>query len=90
MTDSGTGRGGRGRAKLRLRIKSIRLRITLWYVAFFSLLFVLFSFFLYSVLSKSLQNRIDEAMVSEVNTAASVFEDEMVESKGIRSHRPTK
>lgn len=82
MTDSGTGRGGRGRAKLRLRIKSIRLRITLWYVAFFSLLFVLFSFFLYSVLSKSLQNRIDEAMVSEVNTAASVFEDEMVESKG--------
>ncbi len=65
-----------------MRIKSFRLQLTIWYVAFFSLLFMLFSFFLYGALSKSLQNRVDEALTSEVNTAAALFEDEMVELKG--------
>ena len=33
-----------------MRIKSFRLQLTVWYVAFFSLLFMLFSFFLYGAL----------------------------------------
>src|SRR5436305_2657396 len=62
--------------------RSLRFRITAWYVAFFSLLFVLFSFFLYGVLSKSLQSRVDQALLSEATTAASLFEDEMTEMQG--------
>lgn len=65
-----------------MRIKSLRLQLTVWYVAFFSLLFVLFGFFLYGVLSKSLESRTDEALASEANTGASLFEDEMSEFKG--------
>ena len=62
-------------------MKSLRLQITVWYVAFFSLLFLLFGLFLYGMLAKSLQKRVDEAIASQVNTAAAMFEDEMVESK---------
>jgi heavy metal sensor kinase len=65
-----------------LLMKSFRLRLTVWYVAFFSLLFLIFSFFLYGVLSKSLRSRVDQAMASEANTGASLFEDEMTEFKG--------
>jgi two-component system, OmpR family, sensor kinase len=67
---------------INLRVKSIRFQLTIWYVAFFSLLFVLFGFFLYGMLSKSLESRVDEALASEANTAASLFEDEMDEFKG--------
>lgn len=67
-----------------MRIKSLRLRITLWYVAFFSLLFVLFSFFLYGVLSKALEARVDDALRSQAATAAAMFADEMQESNGDR------
>jgi two-component system, OmpR family, sensor kinase len=67
-----------------MRIKSLRLQITLWYVAFFSLLFVLFSFFLYGVLSKALEARVDDALRSEAATAAAMFADEMQESNGDR------
>lgn len=62
--------------------RSLRLRITAWYVAFFSLLFVLFSFFIYGVLSKSLQSRVDQTLIAEAATAASLFEDEMTETNG--------
>ncbi|HEV2447149.1 MAG TPA: heavy metal sensor histidine kinase [Candidatus Sulfopaludibacter sp.] len=65
-----------------MRFKSFRLRLTLWYVAFFSLLFVLFSIFLYGVLSRGLERRVDDALVAEVNTAVAMFEDEMAESNG--------
>ena len=50
--------------------KSLRLRLTLWYLAFFSVLMVLFSMFLYSLLSRSVVSRLDERLSSEVNTAA--------------------
>ena len=68
-----------------MRIKSLRLQITLWYVAFFSLLFVLFSIFLYGVLSKALEARVDDALRSEAATAAAMFADEMHESNGDRA-----
>jgi heavy metal sensor kinase len=63
-------------------IRSFRFRLTLWYVAFFSLLFVLFSLFLHGVLSRALENRLDESLAVEANTAAALLEDEFVEMKG--------
>ncbi len=61
---------------------SFRLRLTAWYLALFSALFILFGAFLYGVLSRGLERRIDEALSNEANTAASLFRDELVEMKG--------
>lgn len=63
-------------------IKSLRLRLTLWYLAFFSLLMLLFSMFLYGLLSRSVVSRLDERLSSEVNTAASLFQAELEELNG--------
>ena len=63
-------------------IKSLRARLTLWYAAFFSLLFLLFSLFLHGVLSRALENRLDEALSVEANTAGALLEDEYTEMKG--------
>ena len=63
-------------------IKSLRLRITLWYVAFFSLLFVSFGVFLHGVLSRALESRLQETLVSQANTASVLMADELVEDKG--------
>jgi heavy metal sensor kinase len=61
---------------------SLRVRITAWYVAFFSVLFVLFGVFLYQVLSRSLIGRLDEELRSQADTAAALFDDEMEEMRG--------
>jgi heavy metal sensor kinase len=63
-------------------IRSFRSRLTLWYLAFFSLLFLLFSLFLHSVLARALENRLDESLSVEANTAAALLADEFVEMKG--------
>ena len=63
-------------------IKSLRFRITAWYVAFFSLLFVAFGIFLYGFLSRALLNRVDDTLVSQARTAAAMFGDEMEEEQG--------
>jgi heavy metal sensor kinase len=63
-------------------INSFRVRLTAWYLAFFSLLFVLFSLFLYGVLSNALRDRLDESLRSEIDTAAAMFADELEEAKG--------
>ena len=63
-------------------IRSFRFRLTVWYVALFSLLFVLFSIFLHGLLSKDLRTRLDQSLTSEASTAAALFEDELVEEKG--------
>jgi two-component system OmpR family sensor kinase len=63
-------------------IKSFRLQLTAWYLLLFTLLFILFSIFLYGVLSKALYKHLDEILSSEVGTAASLFRGEMVELKG--------
>jgi hypothetical protein len=63
-------------------INSFRVRLTAWYLAFFSLLFVLFSLFLYGVLSSALRDRMDESLRSEIDTAAGMFDDELEEVKG--------
>ena len=58
---------------------SLRFRITAWYLAFFSLLFAGFGVFLYRVLAAGLETRLDEALISQVDTAAALFEDEFFE-----------
>jgi heavy metal sensor kinase len=63
-------------------IRTFRFRLTLWYLAFFSLLFLLFSLFLNSVLARALVRRLDESLSVEANTAAALLEDEFVEMKG--------
>ena len=65
-------------------IKSFRLRLTAWYLLFFSLLFVLFSVFLYGILARDLQGRLDETLLSQAGTTASLFLDEMQEMQGDR------
>ena len=63
-------------------IRSLRARLTAWYLAFFSLLFVLFSLYLYGVLSNALRDRLDESLRAEMGTAADMFADELDEAKG--------
>ena len=63
-------------------INSFRFRLTLWYLLFFSLLLVLFSLFLYGVLSHALERRLDEALAVEANTTAAMLQDEFEEMKG--------
>src|ERR1022692_1068171 len=63
-------------------IRSFRLQLTAWYLAFFSLLFVLFGFFLYGVLSNALEKRLDVPLSSQANTTAVLFQDELGEMKG--------
>jgi heavy metal sensor kinase len=63
-------------------INSFRFRLTLWYLLFFSLLFILFSLFLHGVLSHALERRLDEALAVEANTTAAMLQDEFEEMKG--------
>jgi heavy metal sensor kinase len=61
---------------------SLRLRITVWYVAFFSALFMLFSVFLYHTLERDLDKRVNESLTSEAATVAGFLADEIDELKG--------
>ena len=54
-------------------MRSFRVQLTALYLAFFSLLFVLFSVFIYGELSRSLTARLDETLTSEADTAAGLF-----------------
>ena len=61
---------------------SLHVRLTAWYLALFSLLFVLFGVFLYGMLASALRDRLDESLRSEIETAAGMFADELEEAKG--------
>jgi heavy metal sensor kinase len=63
-------------------IKSLRLQLTVWYLVFFSVLFLLLSIALYGVLSRSMQTRLDEALVSQAGTAAKLLQEELEEMHG--------
>jgi heavy metal sensor kinase len=63
-------------------MRSFRAQLTALYLAFFSLLFLLFSIFLYGELSRSLVARLDATLASEADTAAVLFPDEFQEMKG--------
>ena len=62
--------------------RTFRLQLTIFYLALFSLLFGLFSIFVYGGLSRSLEARIQETVASEADTAAGIFLDEFAETKG--------
>jgi heavy metal sensor kinase len=63
-------------------IKTLRGRLTLWYVVFFSLLLLLFSLFLQGVVARALERRLDESLAVVANTAAALLTDEFGEMKG--------
>ncbi len=63
-------------------IKSFRLRLTLWYLGLFSLLFLLFSVFLYGLLETALRSRLDEGLSSEATTTRGLFLAELEELRG--------
>jgi heavy metal sensor kinase len=63
-------------------LNSFRARLTALYLAFFSLLFILFSVFLYGELSRSLFERLERTLSSEADTAAGLFPDEFQEMHG--------
>jgi heavy metal sensor kinase len=63
-------------------MRSFRAQLTALYLAFFSLLFILFSIFLYGELSRSLTARLEVTLASEADTAAVLFPDELQEMKG--------
>src|SRR5580704_10481798 len=64
------------------RVKTFRMRLTLWYLGCFALLFFLLTAGLYGVLSRVLIGRLDENLASQAATAASLFQDEMEETHG--------
>jgi two-component system, OmpR family, sensor kinase len=61
---------------------TFRFRLTLWYLGFFSLLFLLFSIVLHSVFFHALETRLDEALSVEANTEAALLQDEFAEENG--------
>jgi heavy metal sensor kinase len=63
-------------------IRSFRVRLTLWYLGFFSLLFLLFGIFLYGRLAAGLERRVDETAAGQARTAATLFADEYKEQNG--------
>jgi heavy metal sensor kinase len=63
-------------------IRSFRLRLTLWYLGFFSLLTLLFGVFVYGRLAAGLERRVDETLASQARTAATLFADEYQEQHG--------
>jgi heavy metal sensor kinase len=63
-------------------IHTFRFRLTAWYVGLVAALFAAFSLFLYTLFSRALVARVDETLASVVNTAASMFPDEIAEMSG--------
>jgi two-component system, OmpR family, sensor kinase len=63
-------------------IKTFRFRLTAWYLGLMAVLFAGFSVFLYELLARSLAARLDEMLVSEAATAATLLPDEMEEEHG--------
>src|SRR5262249_58249768 len=83
--------GGRDIPSSRLRkramqVRSFRLRLTLWHLAFFSLLFIVSGVLLYGVLSRALVRQLDDTISAEAATTANLFADEMHEMQGDAVH----
>lgn len=63
-------------------IKSFRLRLTAWYLIFFTSVFVLFSIYLNNVLAQALYKRLDDSLATQANIAMGLFGQEMAEAQG--------
>lgn len=62
--------------------RSIRLRLTLWYLLFCTLLLVGFSGFLYTLLGRNFYQQLDASLDRSARTAAGLFADEVKELQG--------
>lgn len=62
-------------------VKSVRVRLTLWYVLMFGLLLAGFSVFVYAVVSQTLYDRLDQSLLRAAQAAASGFLSEVAENK---------
>jgi heavy metal sensor kinase len=62
--------------------KSLRLRLTVGYLAFFSILSGLFCFLVYGAFARALELRVDEMLRSQADTAAALAREEIEEQPG--------
>ncbi len=63
-------------------IKSLRLQLAIWYLAFFSFLFLAFCLVLYTSVSRSLEARLEESLADTANTGAKLMREELEEMHG--------
>jgi len=63
-------------------IRTLRARLTVWYLVFFSLLLLAFSVFLHNLVARTLERRLDESLSVQAGTAAALLADEFQEMKG--------
>jgi heavy metal sensor kinase len=59
----------------RLRPKSVRVRLTLWYVAIFSLILLIYGGFVYGLLRGNLVSEMDRRLREDVETAEELLDD---------------
>ena len=63
-------------------IRTLRARLTVWYVVFFSLLLLAFSVLLHHLVARALERRLDESLAVEADTDAALLADEFQEMHG--------
>ena len=63
-------------------LKSLRLQLTAWYLAFFSVLLLLLCVLLYGALARSMQRRLDASLTMQAGTAAKLLAEELQEMRG--------
>jgi two-component system OmpR family sensor kinase len=63
--------------------KSLRSRLTVWHLLFFTLLQIGFSLFIYALLSKNLYQQLDLSLLSTAKSAGSVFRTEVLDRGGL-------
>ena len=62
--------------------RSLRFRLTAWYLLFFTALLVAFCGFLYALLARHLHQRLDATLMADANTAVGLVQDEILEHQG--------
>jgi two-component system, OmpR family, sensor kinase len=63
-------------------LKSLRLQLTAWYLAFFSVLLLLLCVLLYGALARSMEQRLDASLTAQASTAAKLLAEELEEMHG--------
>jgi heavy metal sensor kinase len=63
-------------------LNSVRVRLTLWYVLVFGMLLIGFSLFIYTLLSKSLYERMDQSLANAAQATATELGSEIDENQG--------
>jgi two-component system, OmpR family, sensor kinase len=65
-----------------MMIRSLRFQLTVWYLGFFSALFLVFCLLLYAALARALELRVDQGLLSDARTAAALMREELDEMGG--------